>query len=78
MEKVVINGIAYDFEDRDGKRYIRKPAGGAGGGVTGSVLECIGDTPATPETTTITVPVADAQAIEAAVEKAEADSHNET
>lgn len=74
MATTVINGISYEIEDRDGKRYIKKPAGGAGGGVTGCVLECIGDTPAEPETTTITVPVEDAQAIEAAVEKAEADA----
>lgn len=71
---VVINGISYETEDRNGKRYIRKPAGGAGGGVTGCVLECIGDTPVEPATTTITVPVADAQAIEAAIAKAEADA----
>lgn len=72
-----INGIVYETEDRAGKRYIRKPAGGAGGGITGCVLECIGDTPVEPETTTITVPVADAQAIEAAVEKAETDAAHE-
>ena len=74
---VTINGMVYETEDRDGKRYIRKPAGGAGGGITGSVLECIGDTPSVPETTTIMVPVADAQAIEAAVEKAETDAAHE-
>lgn len=77
MTTTTINGIVYETEDRGGKRYIKKPAGGAGGGITGAVLECIGDTPAEPETTTITVPVEDAQAIEAAVEKAEADAAHE-
>lgn len=74
METVVINGIVYEAVDRDGKRYIKKPAGGAGGGVTGAVLEYLGPTPAAPATTTITVPVEDAQAIEAAVAKAVADA----
>ena len=78
METTVINGMSYEVVDRDGKRYIKKPAGGAGGGITGAVLEYIGPTPVpaptAPLTTTITVPVADAQAIEAAVAKAEADA----
>lgn len=78
METIVINGMSYEVVERDGKRYIKKPAGGAGGGVTGYVLECIGDVSApSPEPAalpSISVPQADALAIEQAVEKAVADS----
>lgn len=43
METTVINGISYEVVETNGKRYIKKPAGGHGGGATGAVLEYIGD-----------------------------------
>jgi hypothetical protein len=38
--------MVMEVVDKDGKRYVKKPAGGQGGGGTGFVLEHIGDTPA--------------------------------
>lgn len=82
MDTAVINGIAYEVVEQDGKRFIKKPAGGAGGGVTGYVLERLPDAPAAepvaPAAHSVTLPQADAEAIEAAVEKAEADVHDQT
>lgn len=81
METTVINGIAYEVVEQDGKRFIKKPAGG---GVTGYVLERLPDvaaaapSAAAPAAHSVTLPQADAEAIEAAVEKAEADVRNQT
>lgn len=50
METIIKDGMSLEVVDQDGKRYVKKPAGGQGGGGTGFVLEHIGDTPsAEPE-----------------------------
>lgn len=46
METIIKDGMSLEVVDQDGKRYVKKPAGGQGGGGTGFVLEHIGDTPA--------------------------------
>lgn len=46
METIIKDGMSLEVVDQDGKRYVKKPAGGQGGGGTGFVLELIGDTPA--------------------------------
>lgn len=79
MDTIVINGVSCEIVDLNGKRYIKKPAGGTGGGQTSYALELMGDVPAAapapaPAETSIEVPAADAKAIEDAVAKAEADA----
>jgi len=65
-----------DIVEINGKRYVKKPAGGTGGGQTSFALELIGDAASAPAPTetSIEVPAADAEAIEEAVAKAVADS----
>lgn len=76
-----------DFFEKEGVIYKHVPAGGMGGGVTSSVVVKATDAEAedyrasllaVPEEPSVKIPQADAMAIEQAVEKAEADAHNET
>lgn len=88
MDTTIIDGISLEVVEHDGKRYVKKPAGGQGGGGTGFVLELLGDAlvavvaaepPAAPAAERVMIPAADAEAIKEAVEKAEADiAHNQS
>jgi len=80
MDTTIIDGVACEIVEHGGKRYVKKPAGGTGGGQTSFALELIGDVPAPapPAETSIEVPAEDAKAIEDAVAKAVADASSHT
>ncbi len=85
VDTILINGVSCDVVEHEGKRYVKKPAGGTGGGQTSFALELLGDVPAAappsppaPAEASISVPAADAKAIEDAVAKAEADAASHT
>lgn len=83
MDTIVINGVSCEIVEINGNRYVKKPAGGTGGGQTSFALELMGDVPVAPPASapaevSVMVPEADAKAIEDAVAKAEADAASHT